>query len=411
MNNDQKQKMGLKSLVMWSFPLIFFAFQFIPRLWLGQIADHSMAQLSIGLQEFGYISALYYFGYAGMQIPVAMMLDRFPPRYVISGLIFLLSMAFLTFTLTNNWIVASGARFFIGVGSAGGFLGVSKILSQWFDRKTYAKMLGISIAVGIFGAVYGGAPTYIMVQKFGVNAVAFGIVGIGIFLCLAVMAFVRSPEHGGENSEILTLSHLKELIGSPVIWILGAVNLLLVGALEGFADVWGERYLVDCFGFDKRDALSLASMIFVGLISGSPFVPVLGKKFGDYGVINICGLGILSCFVLVFFHVLTSFQALAFCFFMMGVFSAYQTNLIAAGTDLVRPVLMGVTVAFLNSWNMFGGTFFHSIIGSLISHGDLKPSEHVYVVALSCIPIAAVIGIILMFGLNVYLKNRRKSKV
>jgi Na+/melibiose symporter-like transporter len=299
------------------------------------------------------------------------------------------------------------------VGSAGGFLGVSKILSQWFDRKTYAKLLGISIAIGIFGAVYGGKPTYLLVEKFGINAVAFGIVGVGLFLSLMVMAVVRAPAHDAQKGEKLTLRHLKELVASPVIWMLGAVNLLLVGALEGFADVWGERYLVDCFGFEKSDALALASMIFIGLISGSPFVPIIGKKFGDHGVINMCGIGLICCFLLVFFHIFTSFQALALCLFMMGVCCAYQTNLITAGTDLVRPVLMGVTVAFLNSWNMFGGTFFHSIIGVLISHDAVpgqKPSESAYIKALSCIPIAAGIGIVLMIVLNIYQRRALARK-
>ena len=97
----------------------------------------------------------------------------------------------------------------------------------------------------------------------------------------------------------------------------------------------------------------------------------------------------------------------------MGVCCAYQTNLITAGTDLVRPVLMGVTVAFLNSWNMFGGTFFHSIIGVLISHDAVpgqKPSESAYIKALSCIPIAAGIGIVLMIVLNIYQRRALARK-
>jgi predicted MFS family arabinose efflux permease len=430
MKNNNQKKICIQSLIIASFPVIFFAFQFIPRLWLGQIADHAMDQLSINVTQFGYISALYYCGYAGMQIPVAMMLDRFPPRYVISGLIFLLSAAFFIFTLTDNWIVACVARFFIGVGSAGGFLGVSKIISQWFDRKTYAKLIGISISLGIIGAVYGGGPTYILVQKYGVNNVAFGIVAIGMALCLSVALFVRSPKQGEEIVEKLTLAHLRELISSPMIWILGAVNLLLVGPLEGFADVWGERYLMSFFGFEKEHALQIISFIFIGLIAGSPILPWIGRKIGDYALINLCGLGIILSFVLVFSHCMTSYQALALCFFMVGVFSAYQTNLLSAGLELVNPVLMGVAVAFLNSWNMFGGTFFHSIIGKLMNVSDsggayegiseggnraavtamaLPITEETYVTALSTIPIAAGIGIILMCIVAWYHRKNKKG--
>lgn len=417
--SHKSSKIPMQSLIMWLLPTLFFAFQFISRLWLGQIADHAMNQLSIDVQQFGYISALYYCGYAGMQIPVAMMLDRFQPRYVISGLIFLFSMAFLTFTLTDNWIVASVARFFIGVGSAAGFLGVSKIISQWFDRKTYAKLIGISVAVGIMGAVYGGGPTYVLVQKYGVNAVAFGIVGIGLLISLAIFLSVRSPENHGEKSESLTLGHLKELISSPMIWILGAINLLLVGPLAGFADVWGERYMISFFGFEKEQALQLASFIFIGLIAGSPIMPLVAKKIGDYALIILCGLGIIGTFILIFTHCMTSYQGIALCLFMMGVFSAYQANLISAGLEFVSPVLMGVTVAFLNSWNMFGGTLFHTVIGTLMSGGNHTGtqeahtlSESTYITALSSMPVAALFGIILMCVVMVYrYKNKKNVEV
>jgi MFS family permease len=422
---------------MWIIPSIFFMFQFIPRLWLGQNADHIRGQLSIDWQCFGYINALYYFGYAGMQIPVAMMLDRFQPRYVISSLIALLSLSFLAFTLTDNWMVAAGARFFIGIGSAAGFLGVSKIISQWFDRKTYSKLLGISIAFGILGAVYGGGPTYVLVQKYGVDTVAFGIVGVGLALALAVFFSVRSPEKSHENNEKLTIAHLKELISSPTIWILGAVNLLLVGPLEGFADLWGERYLVDYFGFEKTRALELVSFIFIGLISASPITPWIGKKIGDYALINVCGLGIVLCFMVLFMHWAPSWWGVATTLFMMGAFSAYQTNLLSAGSEMVRPVLMGVTIAFLNSWNMSGGSVFHPLVGMIMDSGKTGESnlmgdiiafldswnifggatgqsnlvsESTYIAALSTIPLAATIGVVLMFFIGIihYKKNRLK---
>ena len=401
MTKNLQNTYSLKSLMMWIIPTVFFTFQFIPRLWLGQNADYVMEQLSINQEYFGYITALYYFGYSGMQIPVAMMLDRFQPRYVISGLIFLFSGAFLIFTLTDNWIVAAIARFFIGVGSAGGFLGMSKVISQWFDRKTYAKLLGPSIGIGILGAVYGGGPTYLLVEKYGVNAVAFGIIGVGLFLAFTVLFCISAPKNSYENAEKFTVFHLKELISSPIIWVLGAVNLLLVGPLEGFADVWAERYFTHFFGFEKSSALELASFVFVGLIAASPIMPFLGKKIGNYALINLSGLGIVACFVVLFMHWAPSWLGVAITLFMMGVFSAYQTNLLAAGIELVRPVLMGVTIAFLNSWNMFGGTLFHSAIG-MIMETDNKASmvgvvkESTYIAALGTIPLAAAIGVLLM---------------
>ena len=69
--------------LMWVLPLLFFTYQFILRLWPGLMMQSIMTQFSIDATQFGFIAAVYYYGYAGMQIPVAFLLDRFGTRQVI----------------------------------------------------------------------------------------------------------------------------------------------------------------------------------------------------------------------------------------------------------------------------------------------------------------------------------------
>ena len=68
---------------MWLFPLLFFAYQFILRLWPGLMMNQIMDQFSIDASHFGMLAAFYYYGYSMMQIPVAILLDRFSARRII----------------------------------------------------------------------------------------------------------------------------------------------------------------------------------------------------------------------------------------------------------------------------------------------------------------------------------------
>ena len=77
------RKQNYWPLLMWLFPLSFFAYQFILRLWPGLMMHQIMEQFSIDASHFGLLAACYYYGYAGMQIPVAMLLERFSTRSVI----------------------------------------------------------------------------------------------------------------------------------------------------------------------------------------------------------------------------------------------------------------------------------------------------------------------------------------
>nr|WP_277619280.1 MFS transporter [Legionella norrlandica] len=137
------------SLMMWVFPLSFFTFQFLVRLWPGLTMQEIMAQFSIDAASFGLIAAFYYYGYAGMQIPVALLLEKFGARVIVCVFAILCGFGTLLFISTNNFYWALLGRFLIGVGSAVGFLSVSKVVSEWFSSSQYSKMIGFSFSVGL----------------------------------------------------------------------------------------------------------------------------------------------------------------------------------------------------------------------------------------------------------------------
>ena len=143
---------------MWLFPLLFFAYQFILRLWPGLMMNQIMDQFSIDASHFGMLAAFYYYGYSVMQIPVAILLDRFSARRIIFVFAVLCGLAALIFTYTSNFYLALLSRFLIGAGSSVGFLGVSKVLSEWFPKVQYARMIGFSFTFGLMGGIYGADP-------------------------------------------------------------------------------------------------------------------------------------------------------------------------------------------------------------------------------------------------------------
>src|SRR5689334_17104887 len=86
--------------LMWFLAATFFASQFVFRLFPSLIMSELMQQFKIDATSFGILSAAYYVGYAGMQIPVGILLDRFHPKYVISGCALLCSIGTLPFILS-----------------------------------------------------------------------------------------------------------------------------------------------------------------------------------------------------------------------------------------------------------------------------------------------------------------------
>lgn len=403
---------------MWFLPLLFFTYQFILRLWPGLMMQTIMEQFAIDASHFGMLAAFYYYGYAGMQIPVAILLDRFSARYVIFFFATMCGLATLLFTYTTNFYIALLSRFLIGVGSAVGFLGVSKVVSEWFPKDQYAKMVGYSFTVGLMGAIYGGKPLSLLIEKYDWQHISVTLALISIALGLLTWLFLRAPALQKESLEEpeFNRQNMVEVLRCPAIWLLGLANLLLVGSLEGCADVWGVQYLVTAFELDKADAAGIISFTFVGMLFGGPVLVMLSKKFGNYNVIAASGFGMAAAFAVLLLKQEYNFLFLGSLFFLVGIMCCYQVIVFAVGAQLTRKESLSFTIAFLNCINMLGGSFFHIVIGRVMDLFWLGRYKEdglrlydltTYKYALSAIPVCAIIGALMVVFIGVKIRNSR----
>jgi predicted MFS family arabinose efflux permease len=405
----------------WFFALLFFAFQFVLRLLPGLVMQDVMAKFQLNASAYGFLSSMYYVGYAGMQIPVAILLDRFGPRRVISFFAALCAAATLLFATTESWPMLVAARFFVGFGSAAGFLGCSKIVSEAFPRKSYSKMIGLTFTFGLIGALYGGKPTSMLISQVGWQQAALAIGCAGLVIAALVYIFVRDNKNNENNvakhaPTPSIIATLKTIVSSKALLLMALANLLMVGSLEGFADVWGVSYLTQTHGFEQALSASITSCIFIGMLFGGPLLAAIAERFGALlQTIAACGLITAAIFVVMLLSG-TALSHIALCALMLivGILCCYQVLVFAAGSERVPPAMAGVTVAFLNCVNMLGGTFFHSTIGTLLDHfwsghtnaDGLKIYVAAdYTLALGAIPVCSLLGAIIFW----YVGRARKT--
>ncbi len=420
MINMQSKIIKLLPYFMWMLPLLFFAHQFILRLWPSLMATQIMEQYSINATKFGMLSAFYYYGYASMQIPVAILLEKFGAKRIICTFAILCGFAAFLFIWSNHFYLALFSRFLIGAGSAVGFLGVSKVITDWFPQKQYARMVGLSFSVGLLGAIYAGKPLTFLLDHYQWKSIGFAIafiaiaIGLAVFFCLKtkpIESTIKAENH-------YSLKSFKSILSSPLIWLLAVSNLLMVGSLEGFADVWGVPYLTTSFPINKSTAAGLISFVFFGMLSGGPVLATLSKKFGYYAIISFAGFALSALFITLLSTHFYSWYLLAGIFFIIGNLCCYQVIVFSAGAQLVPTQVLGVTIAFLNCMNMLGGSLFHSVIGRVMdvfwqgaidTNGVRIYQVLAYHKALSVIPICASLGAILIIFLAILRHKAKKN--
>src|SRR5690606_4945702 len=64
----------------WLTGALFFFYAWVLRVAPSVMVEELMRDFAVGAAALGNLSAFYFYGYAGMQIPVGMMIDRFGPR-------------------------------------------------------------------------------------------------------------------------------------------------------------------------------------------------------------------------------------------------------------------------------------------------------------------------------------------
>lgn len=387
---------------MWSFPLCFFGFQFILRLFPGLIMPEMIAKFGITATEFGFFASIYYLGYATMQIPMALLLDKWGPRLVISASAILCGCACWILVAFDSWFWALTSRLFIGIGSVVGFLGTSKVISTWFPVSRYAKLVGLTFSFGLLGALYGGRPVSLLIQEMTWETVLTLLGAVSVGIGLLVFIFLRNKPSSTPIETMPLGSAFKSLLSNKSLLLLAIGNLLMVGALEGFADVWGVPYLMAAQSISKVSAASIVSFIFMGMLVGGPLLAWVSDRCGSYYAVTIaCGLLMaagLGGFIL--FNAALTTPLLCGILFAVGAMCCYQVLVFAIGTRLVPSALTNITVAFLNCINMMGGFFFHSLIGSSMDWFESGVSAGVvhtysaatFTYALMLIPIASIVG-------------------
>jgi len=375
--------------MIWIIASIFYAYQYVLRVMPNIMLHDIMQHFHIDAATFGQFSGVYYIGYSLMHLPIGIMLDRYGPKKIMSACIIFTVVGLSPLIFADHWIYPIIGRFLIGLGSSAAILGVFKIIRMAFEEAKFPRMLSLSVTIGLIGAIYGGGPVNYLREAFGYETVIYLFAGAGILLSIATYWIVPNIE---AESRGTVMSDIKEVLSnSKVLWTCICAGLM-VGPLEGFADVWATAFLQGVCEFDAILAASLPSMIFIGMCFGSPILSLMAEKVGSY-LLTIIGAGITMAagFILLLACPLTS-TFLSLNFVVMGICCAYQILAIYKASTYVREQTAGLTTAVANMIIMTFGYVFHTIMGTIIDALGGPTVSQALFYGVGVIPIALGLG-------------------
>lgn len=141
-----------------------------------------MKDFHVTAATIGMIASIQFVAYAGLQVPIGILSDRFGPNFFLIVGTFLTGIGTLIYSVAPNEIVLLVARLIVGTGDSAIWVNLVLILSQWFKGNEFVKLIGMAGMAGSLGFFLASVPFSIFI---GLTGWRTSFLSMGILLCLS----------------------------------------------------------------------------------------------------------------------------------------------------------------------------------------------------------------------------------
>lgn len=216
--------------------------------------------------------------YAGLQIPIGLLLDRVGGRRLIVTGALLMGAGQALLAVATSVPLAAAGRVLLGMGDALTFVSVLRIVSAWFPPGRVPVMTQLTGLVGQAGQVLSAVPFVLVLHSYGWSTAFGSAAATSVLVCVLAAAALRdSPSTRAQPMRDGSMSHL----GADLVtaWRHPGTRLGLwahfTTQFSGtvFALMWGFPFLVSGQGLSEAAAGGLLTLtVIFGVVAG----PVIG---------------------------------------------------------------------------------------------------------------------------------------
>lgn len=266
------------------------------------IAPELTAEFGLSASSLGFLTSAYLIAFAGMQIPIGLLLDRFGPRRVQSSLMVVAASGSLLFALSDSVTGLAFARALIGAGVAGSLMASFSAFIVWLPPSRVPGASGLMMAFGGLGAFVAGAPTEAFISSGGAWRDLF-IALAGAAGLTSILIFLVVPEGGIQRAESARdlLGGLRRIFSNPLFWAVAPLSIMACGSAFALQGLWAGPWLGQVADLPPAAVGYHLSAMALALLAGSlacgPLIAVAQRLgFTLLGAVGVFGLIFVSAF-------------------------------------------------------------------------------------------------------------------
>jgi len=215
--------------------------------------------------------------YAGMQVPVGVLVDRFGTRLMVGFGAILMCLGQLDLAFSTSLVSAVVARVLVGAGDAMTFASVLRILPAWFTPGRIPVLNQATGMLGQAGQLLSSIPLAALLGVAGGTAAIGAAAGVSGVTAVFVLVLVRNTPPGVHAAAppvgVGVRQQVAEALRVPatrlafwIHWLCGFWGMV-------FALMWGYPFLLHGLGYPQPVASALFTVL---VVAGLPFAPLIG---------------------------------------------------------------------------------------------------------------------------------------
>ena len=364
---------GKRAWLIWSLAAIAFAYAFLHRVAPGVMVHDLMRDFAISGTMLGTLSALYFYPYFILQIPLGALLDTLGTRYLLSSALFLAAIGSVLFGSAQTIEMAYLGRFLIGVGSSVGFLAALTLTGNWFPSNRFALISGLTMLIAMMGAMLGQGPLAIFISNFGWRVSLWFLSIFGLILGLLVVLIVRNAPRTANNLQRTSkpfeqiIPNLRNASKSLEMWKIAFVAATMSAPMLTLGGLWGTPYLMSAYELGRSEAAFFTSFILFGWAFSAPIFGWLSDFLGRRKVILAGGSGLLTIALgLIALIPNPTILFTIILFTMVGVSGSVMVSAFALIREVTPNKFQGASIGIVNAMTVASGAILQPLIGFIL---------------------------------------------
>ena len=261
--------------MVWIVGLLVYVLAVFHRSSLGVAGLVAAERFDISATQLAAFTMLQLLVYAGMQIPVGLMVDRFGPRSVLFGGLVLMTLAQAGFAFADAYPVALLARAVVGVGDAMTFVCVLRLVSSWFPSRQIPLVSQLTGTLGQVGAIAAAVPMTWAFAYVGWTRSYLSAAAVGVLLAVALLLVLEdAPGVRHQRGAVLSLETVRRNLGEswahPGTRLGFWMHFTTQFSATTLSLLWGYPFFVRGEGLSPAMAGSMLTLIVVAMMVAGP---------------------------------------------------------------------------------------------------------------------------------------------